>query len=72
MIRLRNTGRYKDGGSTSYKDKSGNQYWLNRKIGSRGTSEYGVLYEGNINNRIKIKAVGLFSLDGLTIIRQLK
>lgn len=59
MIKLRYTGTYKDGGSESFKDNRGNEYWLDNSI---GTKTPGKLFKGNINNNNPQLAEGEYEL----------
>jgi len=63
MKQLRCTGTYKDGGSTSWKDSSGQEYWLCNKMGEKYVRMKGKLFIGSINNKVHKLAEGHFSLN---------
>ena len=61
MKKLKCTGRYKDGGSTSWIHlSSGEKYWLNNKINDLNK---GKLLIGNINDKNPKLAIGHFCLN---------
>jgi len=57
------TGRYRDGGSQSYKGSDGKNYWRSFSIGDKNTNKYGKLFVGNINDKIRVLAEGTFILS---------
>lgn len=63
MKQLTHIGTYKDGGSKSFKDSSGQEYWLNNKFGDKHKNNRGKLFKGNINNKNPQLAVGHFCLN---------
>ena len=70
MINLRHTGTYKDGGSKSYKDDKGNEYWFSNKFGEKYREIRYKLFKGNINATPWELARGIFILDNKKIIAQ--
>lgn len=78
IVHLRKTGTYKDGGSQSFIDSHGNQYWINYKFRDRlnKSPEYGKLFKGSINLKKRRLAKGEFHIhkkhpeDGIQIINQ--
>ena len=62
MKQLQYVGIYKDGGSTSWKDSSGQKYWLNNKFGDKHKNNRGKLFLGNIDDKDPKLAEGHYCL----------
>lgn len=72
IIRLRQIGRYKDGGSIAYLniDDNTDDYWRSFARGVKYKDDYGKLFSGDIDDTPKTLAKGKFELpDGEIIIQ---
>ena len=64
IVRLRQIGCYKDGGSIAYLNVDDNidDYWRSFAAGNKYKDDYGKLFSGDIDDNPKMLAKGKFEL----------